>query len=111
MLSFLTDLQIDLVVAAVAFVAGVVFSTKIKDWVKGVPAELRTALSGAETASLSAIETAQHDVLAKLLPAPAVAKVAAAPVAKVAAPAAPAPAAAAPVAAAAPAPAAPAATA
>jgi len=67
-LSFFTDLQVPLIVAAVAFVAGVVLSTRVKDWFKGVPSELRTALNGAETSARAAIEQAQIDVLAKILP-------------------------------------------
>lgn len=107
MLSFFTDLQLLLLASAVAFVAGVVLSTRVKDKLIGVPAELRTALNGAQASGLSALKTAQAnvkaDVIAKILPG--------ATQPKAAEPAAPAPAPAAPAApvAAEPAPAAPAA--
>jgi hypothetical protein len=42
MRTFLTEFQIDLVVALVAFVLGVLFSQKIKDWFKGIPTDVRT---------------------------------------------------------------------
>jgi hypothetical protein len=79
--TFLTDTQLILVTAAVAFVAGVVLSQRVKDSIKGVPAEARTALNGAEVNVLAAIKQAQADAVSKLLPAAA----------KVVPPAAPAP--------------------
>lgn len=103
MFGFLTNLEITLAVGAAAFIAGVVFSQKVKDWFKGIPSELRSALKNVETDTLSKIKAAQATVLAEL-PKPPAAKTAApataAPVipapAPVAAAAAPAPAASAP---------------
>lgn len=69
--SFFTDTEILLISSAVAFVAGVVLSQRVKDAIKGVPSEVRSALSSAETNTLSAIKQAQTDALAKLLPSAA----------------------------------------
>lgn len=95
-ISALSTLEIALIAAALAFTAGVVMSTKIMDLVKGVPADLRTALSDAEKATLAQVKTAKADVIAKVVPAlpklPVpipVGKVALAPVVAAAVPAAP----------------------
>jgi hypothetical protein len=99
--SLLTDFEVNVIVAVVS---GAVclspIGTKIKDWVKGVPSELRTALNNVETDTAtklkSAVASAEADVFSKLpqpaakkvaLPAPA-APVAAAPAATVVVPAA-----------------------
>lgn len=68
MFSFLTDLEIDLLVGVVAFAAGVVLSQKVKDKLKGIPGELRTALSGAESSALAAIKAAEAKAIAEFLP-------------------------------------------
>lgn len=74
------------VVGAVSLVTGVVSSQKIKDWISGVPSELRVALSSLESQTKQQIASATSDVIAKVSPAMPVAPVAPAP----AAPAAPA---------------------
>jgi uncharacterized BrkB/YihY/UPF0761 family membrane protein len=76
----------------IAFVAGVVLSTKIKDVFKGIPSDLRTALDSVEADAANAVKSAKKTVVTTAV-ASALTSV------KVAAPAA----AAAPVAAAAPA--------
>jgi hypothetical protein len=90
MFSFLTDTEILLISNAVALAAGVVLSQKIKDLVKGVPSDVRSALSAAETNALAAAKQAQTEVLTKLLPAAAKPVVAPVTPAAPAAPAAPA---------------------
>jgi hypothetical protein len=100
--SFLTDFNIVLIAIGASFVSGVVFSTKVKDFVKGVPSQVRSAINNVETDALGKLKVAQAQVLAtlpgavtdKVAVAPAPAPTPAAPVAKAApaAPAAPAPA-------------------
>lgn len=70
--TFLTDTQIVLATAGVAFTAGVVLSQRIKDLAKGVPSELRSALGDAETSALSDIKaeyaSLKAEAVAKFLP-------------------------------------------
>ena len=73
MFSFLTDLEITVIVGVVALVVGVLFSVKITDTFKGIPSDLRTALTSVETNALAKLKAAN---------------VVAAPVVKVASPAA-----------------------
>lgn len=107
MFSFLTDLEVNLVVGVVSAIAGVVFSTKITDFFQGIPAELRSALTSVKNDALAKVSAAKSSAISEVtgvvakapLPAAAPAPVvlvpaAAAPVAAAAAPApAPAPAA------------------
>lgn len=79
MLDFLTNLEINIVVGAVALLGGVVFSTKIKDWFKGIPSQLRVAINSVETDSLAKIKAAQAQVLAQIAPPVPAAKVALTP--------------------------------
>lgn len=78
-------------VAFAAFVVGVLFSTKIKDWLQGVPSELRSHLNDLETSIKAQVKAASAavvaDVKAKVLPATPVLQTSV--VASVAAPAAP----------------------
>jgi hypothetical protein len=91
MFNMFTAFQITLVASAICFVCGVVFSQKIKDWVRGVPSDLRTALGGVETNALGAVKAAQMKVLAEIgaavpavkPPAPPVVVVPAAPAAPI----------------------------
>ena len=112
MFSFLTDLEINLIVGAVSLVVGVLFSTEITDTLKGVPSDLRTALSSVEADALAKVKAAKAATPAVVKkPSPAAAALVAASASAVAtAPAPAAPAAAAVVAAAANPPAPPAAS-
>jgi hypothetical protein len=100
--AFLTDFNLVVAGLGASFVAGVVLSTKVKDYLKGVPAQARRALSNIEAKALADINRARDEVIARLpgaipapkTPLPAAAPIAVAPVAV--APAAPAPAPAAP---------------
>lgn len=76
MLDFITNLEINIIVGTVALICGVLFSTKIKDWYKGIPSQLRSALGGVEADALAKIKQAQADVLAKIAPAAPAPKVA-----------------------------------
>lgn len=64
------------------FILTLVFSTKIKDFVQGIPASLRADLNSIEAGAVAKVAAAQKAVVADLVPAPA-------PVIKPAAPAAP----------------------
>lgn len=92
MMSYLTTFNLLVAGLGVAFVAGVMLSTKVKDFIKGVPAELRAALSATEKAALAEVSAAKSAAIAKVTGAKvAVAPAApAAPVVAAAAPAAPA---------------------
>ena len=85
--SLLTDLEADLVIGVVAFVVGVVFSTKVKDTIKGVPAAARVAINNVEADALLKLKGAQTQVLATLPGAAPAPKVALAPVTTFTAPA------------------------
>lgn len=50
MKAFFTEFNLFLAAVAVAFVLGVVFSTKIKDWFKGIPGDVRKGLNDVENA-------------------------------------------------------------
>jgi hypothetical protein len=91
--AFLEYFNLTLVASFATFVVGVVFSQKIKDWVSGVPAEVRAAMKGVEAAALGNVKVAQASVLAQLKTAlPPLPTVTAAVTAPVVAPVAPAPA-------------------
>ena len=86
MLSFLSlDGPLMLAALAVAFILGVLVSQKVKDFLKGVPSELRAVLKSTEAAALNAISSAKSKAVADVAKAtsamPAVAKPAAAPAA------------------------------
>lgn len=70
MKAFFTGVEATLIAAAVAFVFGVLFSQKIKDWFKGIPSDVRTGLNQVETAVRAKL-TAAHTAAV----APAVAAV------------------------------------
>lgn len=73
--SFMTDFNLVLAGLAVAFIAGVLLSTKVKDAIKGVPAAARTAINNVEADALAKLKNAQTNVLATLpgaAPAPKV---------------------------------------
>jgi hypothetical protein len=73
MFSFLTELQFTLACSSASLVAGVIFSQKIKDWVSGIPGDVRSALKGVEADTVAKIAAARASVLVQL-PAPAPAK-------------------------------------
>jgi hypothetical protein len=68
---YLTEFNITFIVGFIAFVTGVLTSTKIKDYIKGVPAQARIALNNVEADARAKLKVAQADVLAKLPGAPA----------------------------------------
>jgi len=93
MFSLLTNFNLVLGGAVIAFAAGVVLSTKVKDFFKGIPAQARAALNNVEADTIAKIRGAQAQVLAQLPSAPAAkAPLAPAPVAPAQAPVATAPA-------------------
>lgn len=64
------------VVCTIAFVAGVILSQKVKDWLAGVPADLRTGLKGVEKRVIQEAQAARMRIIAELpLPAAKVAPV------------------------------------
>ena len=76
----LADWMVPILIVA-SNVLTLLFSTKIKDFLQGIPSDLRSDLSAAETATLSKIKAAQKAVIAEVTPAPApVVKPAAPPV-------------------------------
>src|ERR1035437_818563 len=56
--SLLTDLEINAVIGVVSLVVGVLGSTKIKDTFKGIPSDLRTALTSVETTAVANLKAA-----------------------------------------------------
>ena len=50
MKAFFTGVEGAVIAAAVAFVFGVLFSQKIKDWFKGIPTDVRAQLTRVEVA-------------------------------------------------------------
>ena len=66
MFSFLTDLELYLISSSASFVLGVIFSTKITDWFKGVPTTLRAALNSVEKDTVVKVKAAQAAVVASL---------------------------------------------
>lgn len=68
-LSAFTTAQIVVVACAVAYVAGVITSTKVLDLVKGVPSDVRSALTTAEADTLGKLQTATAAVKSDVLSA------------------------------------------
>lgn len=87
--SFMTDFNLVIIGLAVAFVAGVLLSTKVKDYIKGVPAAARVAINNVEADALAKLKNAQTNVLSTLPGAPPAPKVAQPPVFQTAQPVAP----------------------
>lgn len=86
MFSFLSlDGPLMLAALAVAFVLGVLVSQKVKDFLSGVPSELRAVLKSTEAAALNAVAAAKAKAVADVAKAtsamPAVVKPTAAPTA------------------------------
>ena len=61
-------LNLTAIVGAAAFGAGVVFSQKVKDYIAGVPADLRKGLTDLEAAAIARAKQAQADVINRLHP-------------------------------------------
>jgi hypothetical protein len=72
MFSFLTTFEIGLCVNFAVFVSTLVFSQKIKDWFHGVPSDLRKGLVQVEGSITSQVKSYQADLVAKIVPPPAV---------------------------------------
>lgn len=66
MLSFLTEFELNLAIGAVAFIAGVACSTRVKDFIKGIPAQARVALNNVEAKAVADVKQAQADALARI---------------------------------------------
>jgi hypothetical protein len=66
MKAFLTDFNLILLACLACFAAGVVFSQRVKDYLKGVPGELRSTLTAVEANASDAIKAAQAKVLTEL---------------------------------------------
>ena len=58
------------VLCAAAFVAGVILSQKVKDYVANVPSGFRAAMNGVEAKAKADVQSAIADVFAKIAPAP-----------------------------------------
>lgn len=65
--TFLSYLNVTVVSCAVTFVGTMVFSQKIKDWVRGVPSEVRAKLAAAETAVLAHVKASNAELVNKAL--------------------------------------------
>jgi len=71
MLDILPTFWLGLAVNVAIFVATLIFSTKIKDWFRGIPSDLRKGLNSIETAAITQVRTAQTQVVSSLTPPPA----------------------------------------
>ena len=60
----LTHAELMLVYGAIVFFAGVFLSQRVKDWAKGVPAELRAGLKQAETLALAKMKEEAAKIVA-----------------------------------------------
>lgn len=80
-----TEFELIVASGAVGLVLGVLLSTKIKDWFKGIPTDVRAGLTSVETAVRTKLTAAHTTTLAPVKVAagvaPAVAEVVAAVVA------------------------------
>lgn len=63
MLDWLTGFNLLLIVGGVSFVAGVFSSQRVKDWLSGVPGEMRSALRNVEAVALARAKAAQAGVM------------------------------------------------
>jgi hypothetical protein len=71
MLAFLTNVEIDVIIGVVCFLVGLSpLGTKVTDFFKGIPSDLRSALNGVEATVVSNVKAAQTQVVASL-PIPA----------------------------------------
>lgn len=68
MFSFLSASEFTLVACAATFFTTLAFSTKIKDWFTGVPADLRAGLVNVETKLKADVKAYQVAAIAKITP-------------------------------------------
>lgn len=68
MLNFLTATELGLAINFLVFVFTLIFSQKIKDFLSGVPRDLRTGLKGVEQNILADVKDYQADLIAKITP-------------------------------------------
>lgn len=61
--NFFTTVQLVVIVGTASFITGVFSSQKVKDWLAGVPSDLRSALKSVEGDALGRIKAAQVAVL------------------------------------------------
>jgi len=59
-----------LIAGCVGVVVGTLLSTKIKDFVTGVPKDFRSAMSSVEAKAKADVKAATADVFAKIVPTP-----------------------------------------
>lgn len=72
MFSFLptvTTFELSALTAFATFIAGVVFSQKVKDWFSGVPSDVRSALKTVEASALGNLKDARNTVLSQIVTA------------------------------------------
>lgn len=64
---FFSTLQLVVLSSAAAFGAGVFFSQRVKDWIGGVPSDLRSVLKGVEANVQAKVKAAQSEVVGKIV--------------------------------------------
>lgn len=64
---FFSTAQLVIICSAAAFGAGVFFSQKVKDWIGGVPSDLRSVLKGVEANVQAKVKAAQSEVVGKIV--------------------------------------------
>lgn len=69
MKTFFTEVEWVLIASAVAFVCGVLFSQKIKDWFKGIPSDVRAGLTSVEVAVRAKLATSHAAAVAPAIAA------------------------------------------
>lgn len=67
-MSFLTSFELGIIVNSLVFVFTLLFSQKIKDFLAGVPADLRRGLKGVEAKVIADVKDYQTTVIAKIAP-------------------------------------------
>ncbi len=58
------------IIAIVSLLVGVVFSQKIKDWIAGVPSNVRTELRKIEAEAIQRVQAAQAQAIASVIAKP-----------------------------------------
>lgn len=70
MFNILNDWVLPISIVA-TFVVTLLFSTRIKDLLQGIPGDLRKGLNAAEAATIAKVKAAQTDVIRSVTPEPA----------------------------------------